>query len=344
MDSVNDLLGRIKRAKIAVVGDYCLDAYWDLDTATSERSLETGQDTHRIRSQRYAPGAAGNVLASLASLGAAETHALGVIGFDPFGKYLRGALESSGGRIECLRTQAQNWQTHVYAKPQLSGKEESRFDFGCFNEMHEQTERSLIDGLETLLTRVDLVVITQQLEQGMWTKRMKQNLRELIASHPDTPFLVDSRHYSDEFEGALRKLNDREALNCWSSITQQKIQDDGDGLEGVLSFLHERWGKAICLTRGEQGALLMSDAGPQRVNAFQLSQPLDTVGAGDSMLAGMAAALSVGATFLEACELGNVCAAVTVQKIQQTGTATPREIIDLVVLNPRQVRPGLRAF
>jgi phosphoglycolate phosphatase-like HAD superfamily hydrolase len=140
---------------------------------------------------------------------------------------------------------------------------------------------------------------------------------------------VDSRDYSDEFEGALRKLNDREALNCWSAITQRKIEPDSVSLEEVLSFLHQRWGKAVCLTRGERGALLMSDAGLQCVDGVQLSQPVDTVGAGDSMLAGMAAALSVGATFLEACELGNSCAAVTVQKLQQTGTANPREIVEL---------------
>jgi len=158
---------------------------------------------------------------------------------------------------------------------------------------------------------------------------MKQHLRELIASHPDTPFLVDSRDFSDEFTGALRKLNEREALNCWSTITQQKIEPDKISLEEVLSFLHQRWGKAVCLTRGERGALLMSDAGLQCVDGFQLSQPVDTVGAGDSMLAGMATALSVGATFLEACELGTLCAAVTVQKIQQTGTANPREIVEL---------------
>jgi len=300
-----------------------------VDTADSERSLETGLDTHPVRSQRYAPGGAGNVLANLASLGAGEAHALGVVGDDPFGEYLRGALASSGGRIRGLLTQSQNWQTHVYAKPHFAGKEGNRFDFGCFNEMDEKTERTLVDELETLLKDVDLVVIAQQLNKGMWTTRMKTQMRKLAASHPDTPFLVDSRDFSDEFDGAIRKLNDREALGCWAALTQQKIQDDRDGLEEVLSFLHQRWSKPVCLTRGQRGALLMSDAGLQCVNGFQLSPPLDTVGAGDSMLAGMAAALAAGATFLEAGELGNLCAGVTVQKIRQTGTADPRAIVEL---------------
>ena len=140
---------RIKRAKIAVIGDYCLDAYWDVDTAFSERSLETGLDTHPVRSQRYSPGGAGNVLANLVSLGAAEAHALGVVGDDPFGQYLRGALEKSGGRIEGLVTQGQNWQTHVYAKPHLSDEEGNRFDFGCFNQMDEKTERALVEARDS---------------------------------------------------------------------------------------------------------------------------------------------------------------------------------------------------
>lgn len=329
MGRLDDLLERIKRAKIAVIGDYCLDAYWDVDTFFSERSLETGLDTHPVRYQRYSPGGAGNVQANLVSLGAGEAHALGVVGDDPFGEYLHRALEKSGGRIEGLLTQERNRQTHVYAKPHLSGEERNRFDFGCFNQMDHETEQNLILELETLVDNVDLVVITQQLKKGIWTKRMKNQLRELIASHPNTPFLVDSRDYSDEFDGALRKLNDREALSCWAALTQRKIQDDRDGLEEVLSFLHQRWGTPVCLTRGERGALLMSDRGLQCVNGFQLSRPVDTVGAGDSMLAGMAAALSAGATFLEACELGNLCAAVTVQKIRQTGTAAPRAIVEL---------------
>src|ERR1035438_8569725 len=53
---------------------------------------------------------------------------------------------------------------------------------------------------------------------------------------------------------------------------------------------------------------------------------IDTVGAGDSVVSGIAACLSIGSPPAEAASFGNLVAGVTVQKLHQTGTATPDEI------------------
>jgi bifunctional ADP-heptose synthase (sugar kinase/adenylyltransferase) len=228
-----------------------------------------------------------------------------------------------------LLTQSENWQTHVYAKPQVAGREQNRFDFGSFNQIDEKIERALVDELGSILSDLDLVVICQQVKRGIWSERMKRQLTELIARNSDKIFLVDGRDLRDEFAGTYRKLNEREAFHCWAAITGHKGQDQRHDLEEMLVMLYQRWGGPICLTRGAEGALLMSDAGLEHVDGIELSVPLDIVGAGDSVLAGMAAALASGAGFLEACELGNLCAAVTIQKIGQTGTAAPQEILEL---------------
>jgi sugar/nucleoside kinase (ribokinase family) len=55
--------------------------------------------------------------------------------------------------------------------------------------------------------------------------------------------------------------------------------------------------------------------------------PLDIVGAGDAFLAWLAAGLSAGAAPAEAGALANLAAAVTVEKLNQTGTASPDEIL-----------------
>ncbi len=329
MTMLSDLLECIKSARIAVIGDFCLDAYWDVDLSASEKSLETDLDTNPVRSQRYAPGGAGNVMANIAALGTREVHALGVVGNDPFGNVLKGALQQSGAQLRGLLTQSKNWQTHVYAKPRISGKEQNRFDFGCFNQVDENIERALIHELGSILSEMDLVVICQQMKRGIWTDRLKTKLTELIAQYPDKVFLVDGRDMKDDFAGTYRKLNEREALNCWATLSGQKDHDKRPELEEILSLLYKRWGGPTCLTRGAEGALLMSDAGLEFISGIKLSAPLDIVGAGDSVLAGMAAALASGAGFLEACQLGNLCAAVTIQKIGQTGTAAPQEILEL---------------
>jgi phosphoglycolate phosphatase-like HAD superfamily hydrolase len=56
---------------------------------------------------------------------------------------------------------------------------------------------------------------------------------------------------------------------------------------------------------------------------------VDTVGAGDSYLAGAASALAAGCDMVVAGEIGSYVAGVTVQKLFQTGTATPEEILQI---------------
>ncbi|MEN6479159.1 MAG: PfkB family carbohydrate kinase, partial [Anaerolineales bacterium] len=54
---------------------------------------------------------------------------------------------------------------------------------------------------------------------------------------------------------------------------------------------------------------------------------IDIVGAGDTALAAITAALGVGATPPEAALLGNLAASVTIQCLGATGTASPSQIM-----------------
>ena len=56
---------------------------------------------------------------------------------------------------------------------------------------------------------------------------------------------------------------------------------------------------------------------------------MDTVGAGDSYLAGAASSLAAGYSMEIAAKIGTFVAGVTVQKLFQTGTATPEEILEI---------------
>ena len=72
--------------------------------------------------------------------------------------------------------------------------------------------------------------------------------------------------------------------------------------------------------------------------------PVDPVGAGDSLLAGIAAALAAGEAPLGAAELGNFAAAVTVQKLRVTGTASPPEILAIGSDPDYRYRPELALY
>ena len=53
--------------KIAVVGDYCLDRYLEINPDRIETSIETGLPVHNVERVRPQPGAAGTILSNLAA-------------------------------------------------------------------------------------------------------------------------------------------------------------------------------------------------------------------------------------------------------------------------------------
>jgi bifunctional ADP-heptose synthase (sugar kinase/adenylyltransferase) len=53
---IEKLLTKTKSARIAVIGDFCLDVYWFLNESASEKSLETGLPTWPLGKQEYSLG------------------------------------------------------------------------------------------------------------------------------------------------------------------------------------------------------------------------------------------------------------------------------------------------
>jgi bifunctional ADP-heptose synthase (sugar kinase/adenylyltransferase) len=53
---------------------------------------------------------------------------------------------------------------------------------------------------------------------------------------------------------------------------------------------------------------------------------IDIVGAGDSVMAGLAATLCAGGTTKEAAFIGNVAASITIQQLGTTGTASREQL------------------
>ncbi len=91
--------------------------------------------------------------------------------------------------------------------------------------------------------------------------------------------------------------------------------------------LFARSGKPVFVSRGQRGVIVADRAGSHAVPGLHLPGPVDPVGAGDSMLAGIAAATAAGRSPREAAIFGNFSAAVTTRKLFQTGRATPAEIL-----------------
>ncbi|HTY58859.1 MAG TPA: PfkB family carbohydrate kinase, partial [Bacteroidota bacterium] len=206
---LEEILDRIGRARIGVVGDFCIDAYWQLDTGEREISLETGKPTYGVRSQRYAPGGGGNVAANLAALGTGRVRAFSVIGPDLFGRELVRLLEARGIDTSGLVVQDSSWETPVYAKPYTGETEEERIDFGRWNLM--RSEGPLSERIGGALPELDCLVVNQQLAEGVHSAGMIRMLNESAREHLATVFIVDARTMSRSFTGMITKLNAKEA-------------------------------------------------------------------------------------------------------------------------------------
>ena len=322
------LLQDIHRVRIAVIGDFCLDAYWDLDRSLSEISIETGLATRAVRSQRYSLGGAGNVANNLTAMGVGRVRAFAVVGDDPFGPEMLRLLEAAGIETSGVAVQGSDWSTPVYIKPIESDREQGRIDFGGANRLDASTGKHLIRNLEESLDELDLVIINQQLPHGVHTDELREELASLVR-RSSTPFVVDSRSFSDSFDGAFRKLNDREALRLCSVSWAKDAPITREAAVSAARMLVERWQKPVFITRGARGILGHDATGLFEVPGLQTIGRIDTVGAGDSALAGIAAALAAGRGCEEAATLGNFTAGVTIRKLYITGTASQQEILSL---------------
>jgi len=324
---LNEIINAIKSVKIAIVGDFCLDAYWFVDESRSEISVETSQPTQPVNQQKYSLGGAGNVANNLAAMEVKDIRAFGVIGNDPFGNEMVAIMKKNGICTDNLLIQNQNWSTHVYIKPYIDDREQGRIDFGNFNMLSDETADRLIHNLKEEVNEVDLIIINQQVLSGIHTEYFRQKLIEVIALFPDKIFIADSRNFTGFYHGAHRKMNDTEAARlCGLKKDPDEIVMFSE-VKNAAEKLYERYRKPLFITRGSRGSLAVNEKGISEIPGMMILSRVDTVGAGDSFLAGVAAALASGYTIDNAAELGTFVAGVTVQKLYQTGTASPQEIL-----------------
>lgn len=325
-EKLKEITESIQTVKISVVGDFCLDAYWFIDESQSEVSIETGQMTRPVRTQKYSLGGAGNVTNNLAAMGVQNIRAFGVIGPDPFGNEMLDLMKKAGINCDNLLVQHQQWSTHVYSKPYIANQEQNRIDFGNFNKLAESTADQLISNLEKEVEDTDLIIINQQVLSGIHTGYFRKKLVGVIAKFPDKIFIADSRNYGDEYTGAYRKMNCTEAVRlCGFKKDPGEIVLRSEAIKAA-TILFSKYRKPIFITRGSRGSVYIDDAGVSEIFGLMIISRIDSVGAGDSYLAGVASTLAAGYPIGTAAEIGSFVAGVTIQKLYQTGTASPEEI------------------
>ena len=324
-----EILENFNKVVVGVIGDFSLDAYWLLDTGQPELSLETSKPTEAVIQQRYSLGAAGNVVNNLVGLGIGKISVFGVVSDDLFGREMLLQLKKQEVNIDGMMLQNEGWDTAVYAKPYLGMDEQNRVDFGRFNSISQDIEQKLIDSLKKEIKNLDALIINQQLHKGIYSKKIVDVLNNLAADNPDKIILLDSRNRNEEFSNMIFKLNASEAARvCGDEKDMNEVIAIPD-LKKYLSQIYNQSKKAVFVTRGRRGIILNDGTNINEIPGIQLLKKIDSVGAGDTTVATIASVLASGGTYYEAGLISNLASAITVQKLQQTGIATPEEILNM---------------
>lgn len=328
-ERIKEIIARIKNVKVAVYGDFCLDAYWLLDPHGSEVSVETGLQGRAVGRHYYSLGGASNVAANLAALGPAAIQVVGVVGDDIFGRELTRQLQQLGVDTTFLVIQKENFDTVTFGKPYLEGSEQPRMDFGFFNKRSIETDKVLLQGIRHALQTADCLIFNQQVPGSIPNESFFEQANAFFEQFSNRVVLLDSRHYGRKFKYVCRKTNELEAARL--NGVDVKL-DDVIALADVKKYaanLYRQFNKPVFLTQGPRGIIAADSQGVREVPGIQLLKKLDPVGAGDTVTSSLALCLGAGIPPAEAAEFANFAAAVTVQKLFQTGTASGEEILEV---------------
>lgn len=330
-DRLSELLKSFSALRIAVVGDFCLDRYLEIDAAHEEVSIETGLPVYKVDRVRAQPGAAGTVLSNLVALGAQSILPVGFCGDDGEGYELFRALNSTD-RVDArffLKTPER--RTFTYCKPLLMAAgalpvELSRLDSKNWTATSDSLSETLARSIRSNIGQFDAVAVMDQVDvpgTGVVTGPVKAALCELSNT---VPVLADSRSGLGAFPPMIYKLNRSELIHLAGLHPSANREE----LEMALRNVANRNALPAFVTLAEEGILGATPCGKIEWSpSLPVRGPIDIVGAGDSVTAALTVALAAGAEIREAMEVAMFAASVTVHQVGTTGTASAAEILSL---------------
>ena len=329
--TLDAVFASLPERKVAVIGDFCIDRYLHIDPSITDRSRETNLDIHQVTKVRAEPGAAANVLKNLAALGVGHILPVGFIGDDGDGFELACMLDSFGVSREFLHEHATR-PTPVYTKPlfiQPDGppEERNRFDIFPREPLSQEDEQTLTDALHKAFESADALIVADYGEAGKAgavTARIRTAVADLARVNPGKPVIADSRLHIDKFRHVIIKPNADEARTY--------LPNDGPSSPGTASLIEigrqaaERNKRPVLITLGADGVLICAPGRALKLPAPAVDREADAVGAGDTVLAAVAACLATGLPITGAAAVAVVAASITVRQLGTCGAASPDEV------------------
>ena len=304
------LIPDFSAARVLVVGDVMLDRY--LFGTTRRISPEAPVPVVHVRDSDDRPGGAANVAINLASLGA-RTTLLGLVGADEAADTLQSILEERS--IHCGFARMSDRPTITKTRVQSRGQQLIRLDKeqSCADD-----GATLTAALQREIGNADVVIMS---DYG------KGALVDVVAMieicrKKRVPVLIDPK--GNEFEkyrgASLMTPNQSE----FEAVVGECVTDDI-----LVERAHELADRldldALLITRSEKGMLLLESGKEPVFLSTQAREVYDVTGAGDTVIATIAAVLASGGNLLNAASVANLAAGLVVRKIG-VATVSPSEM------------------
>lgn len=299
---------RLARARVLVVGDAMLDRYWF--GAVERISPEAPVPVVRVNREEERLGGAANVALNLKTLGTQAT-LLTVVGEDEPARRLRALLGEQG--IEALL--GADPQLYTIVKLRVIGRSQQLIRIDFENQPENEILAAMLGDYERVLPSHDAVLLSDYGKGGLThLPRMIE-----LARAAGKPVLVDPKgHDYSRYAGAALITPNRaelaQVIGPWSS--EAELESRAQALRETHQF------GGLLLTRSEEGMSLFDAPGGVpghlRVPA-QAREVFDVTGAGDTVIATMAALLACGLDAREAMPLANRAGGIVVGKFGTAG-------------------------
>lgn len=321
-DIVQQAWQRLGPRRLLVVGDVIVDEF--VTGAIKGVSREAPVLVLHQQSQEYVPGGAANTANNAASLGA-MVEILGVIGIDVPGSRVRGLLEAAGVTCDGMvvtTDRPTTTKTRISAASQQSVMQQ----IVCLDRedrapLEASDHERLLEHLDRLVPAADAVIISDY-KRGVVTQAVINRCLEL-ARRAQKIVVVDSEGDLSRFRGATVITPNQPEVeqNLGRPIgSLQELEAAGRQLRQRVSA------QALVITRGAAGMSLFEQSGEiVHIPVFNRSEVFDVTGAGDTVVATLALALSCALPTLEAMLLASLAASLVVKRFG-TSTTTRAEM------------------
>jgi rfaE bifunctional protein kinase chain/domain len=290
--------------RLLVVGDVMLDRYWFGDV--SRISPEAPVPVVRIEKREARLGGAANVARNAAALGA-RCGLLGVVGNDEAGDEVEQILRESSIATYLKRDE----QISTIVKLRVIGRQQQMVRIDFEEAPSETTLRDKLTQFKAVLPDYDVIIFSD------YNKGSLVNVAEMIRMARDAGKTVMVDPKGDDFtpyRGATmltpNKSELKRIVGSWK--TEEQLTQKAQALREELGLT------ALLLTRSEEGMSLYTADEVLHVQA-DAREVFDVSGAGDTVIATMAAMLGAGCPLDEALATANRAGGIVVGKL---GTAT----------------------